>query len=84
MSVNSELQKVLQMERYQNNADALVHPLQFEIAKSCWANHKVCTLKDCDDIRDEEKQQGTESQSLAPQYEELSLIHIYKHRTGTS
>ena len=38
------------MGRYQNNADALVHPLQFEAAKSSWANHKLCTLKMC--IRD--------------------------------
>ena len=43
---DSELQEVLQMERYQNNADSLVHPLQFEATKYGWANHKVHTLKD--------------------------------------
>ena len=58
---DSELQEVLQMERYQNNADTLVHPLQFEATKYGWANHKVHTLKDCDDTHDEEEQQGTES-----------------------
>ena len=54
--------------QHQNSADALVHALQFEAAKSAsgWTSHKVRELKDRDGTDDEEKEQGTE----------LSLIHI--------
>ena len=55
--------------QHQNSADALVHALQFEAAKSAsgWTSHKVRELKDRDGTDDEEEEQGTETRRSAPQ-----------------
>ena len=47
---DNELQQVLRMARHLNSADALVHALQFEAAKSAsvWTSHQLHALKDRD------------------------------------
>ena len=83
------------MARHQNSADALVHALQFEAAKSAsgWTGHKVRALKDRDGTDDEEEEQGTDTRRSAPQnkirkdgrpkcYRSVSYTHldVYKRQ----
>ena len=51
------------MTKHQNGADALVHALQREPAKSMsdWANHKACTPKHIDNTDSEEEIQKTKT-----------------------
>ena len=55
--------------QHQNNADALVHALQFEAAKSAsgCTSQKVRVLKNRDGTEDEEEEQGKETRWSAPQ-----------------
>ena len=60
---DNELQQVLRMARHQNSADALVHALQFEAAKSAsgWTSHKVRSLKERDGTDDETRRSAPQN-----------------------